>query len=159
MIFGTLLYRVEQNLFVLKGISNPEFPQNKQPVLQFVNKVLDNPMTDLNYKYRSAFFLFDMGYSDEAYEVVLKVHLNEPRDPVFLKGLALIEVSRGNIKGAISAREQISITDPWNYDNYLELLKLYKNNGDLNNATAMKDKILSFAPGTEIAKVAIEILG
>lgn len=159
LIFGTLLYRVEQNLFFLKGISSPEFPQNKQPVLQFVNKVLDNPMTDLNYKYRSAFFLFDMGYSDEAYEVVLKVHLNEPRDPIFLKGLALIEVSRGNIKGAISAREQMSISDPWNTDNYLELLKLYKNNGDLNNATVMKDKILSLRPGTEIAKVAIEILG
>jgi tetratricopeptide (TPR) repeat protein len=116
-------------------------------------------MTDYNYKYRSAFFLFDMGYLDEAYEVVLEVHLNEPRDPVFLKGLALIEESRGNIKGVISAREQMSIFDPWNTDNYLALLKLYKNNGDLNNATAMKDKIISFAPGTEIAKTAIEIFG
>ena len=159
LIFGTLFYRVEQNLFILKGISSPEFPQNKQPVLQLVNKVLNNPMTDYNYKYRSAFFLFDMGYLDEAYEVVLEVHLNEPRDPVFLKGLALIEESRGNIKGVISAREQMSIFDPWNTDNYLALLKLYKNNGDLNNATAMKDKIISFAPGTEIAKTAIEIFG
>lgn len=159
LIFGTLFYRVEQNLFILKGISSPEFPQNKQPVLQFVNKVLNNPMTDYNYKYRSAFFLFDMGYLDEAYELVLEVHLNEPRDPVFLKGLALIEESRGNIKGVIYAREQMSIFDPWNTDNYLALLKLYKNNGDLNNATAMKDKIISFAPGTEIAKTAIEIFG
>ncbi len=159
LIFGTLLYRVEQNLFTLKSISSPEISQNKQPVLRLVNQVLNNPMTDLNYKYRSAFFLFDMGYREEAYEVVLKVHLNEPQDPVFLKGLALLEESRGNIKGTISAREQILLTDPWNSDNYLELLKLYKNNGDLNNATAMKDKILSFVPGTEIAKKAIEIFG
>jgi len=159
LIFGTLFYRVEQNLFTLKSISNPEFAQNKQPVFRLVNQVLNNPMTDLNYKYRSAFFLFDMGYREEAYEVVLKVYLKEPKDPVFLKGLALLEESRGNIKGAISAREQILLTDPWNSANYLELLKLYKNNGDLNNATAMKDKILSFAPGTEIARTAIEIFG
>ena len=48
--------------------------------------------------------------------------------------------------------------DPWNADNYLQLLKLYKSNDDLDKALNMKEKILSFASGTEVAKMAIEIL-
>ena len=159
LIFVTLFYRLESNLFTLKGISDPAFPQNKPAVLQYVNKVLSNPVTHPFYKYRCAYFLFDMDYRDQAYEIILKAHQNEPRNPVYLTGLAVIEESRENQAGAIYAREQMSISDPWNTNNYLELLKLYKKNGDLNNATAMKDKILSLTPGTEIAKVAIEILG
>ena len=56
-------------------------------------------------------------------------------------------------------RNKISKTDPWNADNYLKLLLLYKQSGDLVNANAMKNKILSFAPNTEMAKAASEALG
>ena len=159
LIFVTSFYKVEHNLFILKGISNPAFPENKQPVLLYVNKVLDSPVVDPFYKYRSAFFLYDMGYRDESYKVFSDLLVSDPKNPDFLRGKVFIEESRNNITGVISAREQISIVDPWNADNYLQLLKLYKNNGDLNKATMMKNKILSFAPGTEVSKAAIEILG
>lgn len=159
LVFSTAFYRVENNLFILKGISNPAFPENREPVFQYVNKVLDSPVADPFYKYRSALFLFDMGYKDEAYKVVSDLVQRDPLNPDFLRGKVFIEESRGNIAAVISAREQISIVDPWNAENYLQLIKLYKLNSELPKAIIMKEKILSFAPGTEIAKKAIEILG
>jgi O-antigen ligase len=159
LIFVTNFYKIEQNLFILKGISNPAFAENKQPVLQYVNKVLSNPLTDPFYKYRSAFFLYDMGFKEQAFEVLLELATNDPLNPDFLRGKVFVEESRNNIEGVISAREQISNIDPWNADNLLQLLKLYKAQGDLNKAIAVKEKIFSFAQGTKIAYDAKESLG
>lgn len=158
LIFSINFYKVEHNLFILKGISNPAFPENKQPVLQYVNKVLDSPLVDPFYKYRSAFFLYDMGYQDESYKVFSDLIKVDPINPDFLRGEVFMEESRNNIAGVIAAREQISRVDPWNADNYLQLIKLYKLNNDLSKATLMLEKILSFAPGTQVAKSATEIL-
>ena len=83
----------------------------------------------------------------------------DPRNPDYLQGLANFEESKQNIQNAISVRNKISSTDPWNADNYLKLLKLYKQSGDLVNANAMKNKILNFAPNTDIAEAASEALG
>jgi O-antigen ligase len=159
LIFVTNFYKIEQNLFILKGISNPAFAENKQPVLQYVNKVLSNPLTDPFYKYRSAFFLYDMGFKEQAFEVLLELASNDPLNPDFLRGKVFVEESRNNIVGVISAREQISKIDPWNADNLLQLLKLYQAQGDLNKAITVKEKIFSFAQGTKIASDAKESLG
>ena len=50
---------------------------------------------------------------------------------------------------------QITKLDPWNADNYFNLGMLYKKIGDNSNALIMKNKILSFAQGTEISNKAI----
>ena len=158
LIFVTAVYKVENNLWILKNISDPARPENKEPVLQYAKKVLDSPVADPFYKYKSTLFLYDMGYQDESYKFFLDLLVNDPINPDLMRGKVFFETARKNITGIISAREQISAVDPWNADNYLELLKLYKNNDDINNATLMKNKILSFASGTEIAKTALEIL-
>jgi O-antigen ligase len=158
LIFSTNFYKVEHDLYILKAISNPAFPENQQPVLQYVNKVLDAPLVDPFYKYRSAFFLYDMGYKDESYKVFSDLLILDPNNPDFLRGKVFIEESRNNLAGVISAREQISRVDPWNAENYLELIKLYKLNNDLSKAAIIEEKILSFASGTEIAKKAREML-
>lgn len=159
IVFSSFFYKSESNLFFLKGITVPSSPQNKQPVLDYVNKVINNPMSDPFYKYRAAYFLLDMGYADEAYNIILSSHKHDPINPDYLQGLANFEESKQNIQNAISIRNKISIIDPWNADNYLKLLVLYKSNGDLVNANDMKNKILNFAPNTEIAKTALETLG
>ena len=159
IIFSATFYKVEHNLFILKSIANPAFPENKQPVLQYVNKVLDSPMVDPFYKYRSAFFLYDMGYKEESYKVFSDLIEKDPINPDFLRGKVFIEESRNNFKEVISTREQISKVDPWNADNYLQLIKLYIANNDLPKAIEMQEKILNFASGTQIAKTAKEILG
>ena len=159
VIFSSLFYKSESNLFFLKGITVPSSPQNKQPVLDYVNKVVNNPFSDPFYKYRAAYFLLDMGYTDEAYKIVSNLHVYDPKNPDYLKGLAYFEDLSKNIPNLISIRNEIAKGDPWNADNYLKLLVLYKDSGDLVKATAMKNKILSFAGNTDIAKTASEALG
>jgi len=100
-----------------------------------------------------------MGYTDEAYKIVSNLHVYDPKNPDYLKGLAYFEDLSKNIPNLISIRNEIAKGDPWNADNYLKLLVLYKDSGDLVNATAMKNKILSFAGNTDIAKTASEALG
>ena len=158
LIFSINFYKIEHNLFILKGISNPAYPENKQPVVQYVNQVLGSPLVDPFYKYRSAFFLYDMGFKDESYNVFSDLQATDPINPDFLRGKVFIEETRNNLTGVINAREQIAKVDPWNADNYLQLMKLYLLNNDLSKATVIKEKILSFAPGTEIANSAIEML-
>ena len=146
-------------MFVLKGISSPSFPENKPAVLKFSNEVLDNPIADQFYKYRVTFHLYDMGFKAEAYQAASKLSDNDPINPDFLRGKVFFEESLGNVATVISTRKQIALIDPWNAENYFQLLKLYKLNGDIDNANAMKDKILSFAAETAVAKSAVEILG
>jgi hypothetical protein len=159
IIFSSLFYKSESNLFFLSRISTPSAPQNKEKVLEYANKMLDNPFSDPFYKYRTAFFLFDMGYTDKSYEIVSNLHTYDPKNIDYLQGLAYFEEIRKNFPNAISIRNEISKSDPWNADNYLKLLVLYKDSGDLVKATSMKNKILSFAPNTDIAKTASEALG
>jgi O-antigen ligase len=158
LIFSSNFYKVEQNLFILKGISNPAFPENKQAVLQYVNKTLESPLVDPFYEYRLSIFLFDMGYTDESYKVLAELLARDPKNPDFLRGKVFIEESRNNIAGVISARERIAKIDPWNADNYLQLVKLYKANNNLPLARIAQSKILDFAPESEFAKTATEIL-
>jgi O-antigen ligase len=159
IIFTSSLYKIEHNMFVLKGISSPSFPENKPAVLKFANEVLSNPIADPFYKYRVTFHLYDMGFKAEAYQAASKLFDNDPINPDFLRGKVFFEESFGNVATIISTRKQIALIDPWNAENYFQLLKLYKLNGDIENANAMKDKILSFAAETAVAKSAVEILG
>ena len=159
IVFSSFFYKSESNLFFLAGITVPSSSQNREPVRDYANKVINNPLSDPFYKYRAAYFLLDMGYTSEAYSTVLSSHEDDPINPDYLRGLASFEESKQNIQNAISVRNKISSTDPWNADNYLKLLMLYKQNGDLVNANAMKDKILSFASNTDMAKAASEALG
>ena len=159
IIFASGLYKSERDMYVLSRISNPAYPENKPTVQMYVDKVLSNSIADPFYKYRSAFFLYDMGYQDKAYSTVSSSLDSDPTNPEFLNGMIFLEESRNDLKNVISLRERISTIDPWNADNYLQLLKLYKAAGDTVGVEAMRAKIFSFAAKTDIAKLALEIIG
>ena len=156
LIFSTLFYKSETDLNFMKSFSVPE---NKQIILEHANSITKNPVSDPFYKYIAAFYLDSIGEKEEAYKINKVLYGSDTQNPEYLKGMAYFELNRNDIPGVISLREQIVKIDPWNAENYLQLLILYKNSGDLLNANAMKDKILSFAPDTEIAKKALEVLG
>lgn len=158
LIFSTSFYKDEQNMLLLKGYANPAYPGNKPIVQNLSDKIHRGVVTDPFYKYLASFFLYNMGYTDQAYSFVSKSLASDPINPEFLNGMVFLERARNNVLNEISLRNRIASTDPWNAANYLELLKLYKTSGDLVRAEAMKDKILSFAPGTDVAKTAEEII-
>jgi len=158
IIFSTNFYKDEQNMLLLKGYSNPAYPNNKPIVQNLSNQIQSSSFIDPFYKYLASFFAYNMGYTDQAYSIVSKALASDPINPEFLNGMVFLERARNNITNEISLRNRIASTDPWNAANYLELLKLYKASGDLVRAKAMKDKIWSFAPGTDVAKTAEEII-
>ena len=159
VVFTSNIYKFEHDMYILKGLSNPASPGNKPVVLQYAKKVLDNPVSDPFYNYRTTFFLYDMGLTQEAYIVASKMLASDPKNIFFLSGVVSLEESTNNVTNIILIRKQIALVDPWNADNYLQLLKVYKAKGDLTNATAMQAKILSFAAKTDVAKISLEILG
>jgi tetratricopeptide (TPR) repeat protein len=159
IIFASGLNRAERDMYVLKGISNPTYPENKAAVEMYVDKVLSNSIADPFYKYRSAFYLYDMGYQEKAYLTVSNSLDSDPTNPEFIRGMIFLEESKNNFENVILLREKISTIDPWNADNYLQLLKLYKAVGDTAGMEAMRAKIFSFAAKTDVAKLALEIIG
>jgi len=158
MVLVIPFYKSETTLFQLKIISASNSQQYKELALQQANQVLSYKVIDPSYKYMSAFYLNDLGYTEEPYQIVLNLLRNDPINPDFLRGAAALEEARPNIAGAISIRERIVAVDPWNFANYLELMRLYKANNDSMKAKIIQEKILKFVPETEIAETAKEIL-
>jgi O-antigen ligase len=152
------LLQSERDLAVARNYNNPSAPQNKQTVLNFANQVINNPLADKYYKLQVSLYLYDMGYSEYAYNIIKKLSNADKRNLDNLNALLAIEIARDNKMNSVKIREEIAKYDPWNAQNYLELGKLYKFSGDSERARLMKDKILSFAPNTNEAKNAIQVL-
>jgi len=158
LFFSTSFYKAENNLYKLKGIANPATPENKEAVLFYAKQIIENSFSDPYYKYRSAIYLYDMGFTGESIKTVMDLTKKNSSNLDFLRGKLFIEEIKNNNLGIIAIREQISQLDPWNAENYLQLLKLYLANNELDKAKFIKDKILSFAPETEIAQSAKEMM-
>jgi len=149
------LSRVESNVLIVRNLANPSFTENKTTVLDYANRVLTNPIADPSYKLRVSLALFDMGYKDQAVTELEKLLRYDPRNLDYLQALILFASRENNVEKVIELRNSVSLYDPWNAENYLELCKLYKFTGDLVKAKKMQEKIISFAPESDQAKSAI----
>jgi O-antigen ligase len=166
LILSVSLMRVESNTFMARNVAdnfaaqadkNSAFSQELLALLdKHANYVASNPISDPNYKIQIAYNLFNTGKRVEAYKIVNNLVKENPRNLYALEAEALLSSELNNPAVAISTRNMISKFDPWNAKNYLQLMLLYKESGDLVNAQVMKDKILSFAANTNEGKIASE---
>ena len=166
LILSVSLMRVESNTFMARNVAdnfaaqadkNSAFSQELLALLdQHANYVVSNPISDPNYKIQIAYNLFNSGKRGEAYKIVNDLVRENPRNLYALEAEALLSSELNNPTVAISTRNKISKFDPWNAKNYLQLMLLYKESGDLVNAQVMKDKILSFAANTNEGKIVSE---
>ena len=152
------LIRLESDSLKVRDLTNATATQNRDAVFTYANNVMNNPIADPFYKYRSALSLYDMGFRGQAKTEIQKLIELDPRNLNYLQGLIVMETSENNLEKVVQARIQISKYDQWNAENYLELIKLYKLSGDLEKANAVKNIIMSFASNTEVAEAAIEEL-
>jgi O-antigen ligase len=167
IVLAVLLLRVENSLLKVSNyLINYASQSDKNTVIarQLINGldqnatiVLNSPFVDPNYKLQVSYNIFDVGDQAKALEIIKGVSIEFPRNIYAVKALGqLLSIDQVNEK--IEARKQLSLLDPWNADNYLQLLYMYKSTGDLMNAKLMRDKILSFAPSTKESNAAIEEL-
>jgi len=166
LILSVLLIRIEnnaarardlaQNLSNYRGVTDNLTRQLNLILDQHATYVASNPIADPNYKVQISYHLFNSGKQSESIEILNNVMNEFPRNIYAVEALAIQFTEQKNLKMAITYREKLASIDPWNGKNYLQLMFLYKSSGDIENATLAKNRILSFAPETNEAKIALE---
>ena len=101
-------------------------------------------------------YLFAFGEKNKSFQILIDMAEQYPRNPYILGAVAILSTEMGENITALNVRNKIVEFDPWNAKNYVQLMLLYKEVGDIPNAEKMKDKILSFASSTPEAKFALE---
>lgn len=123
-----------------------------------IKNVSELPFFDPTYQVQLAYFLFDTGDQQRAIEAVNRVVEEFPRNLTAIESLAIMYGILNEPQKTIYWREKFAKLDPWNGENYLQLLRLYKSSGDSEGAQRMYNIILSFAPNSNEAKSALEEL-
>jgi tetratricopeptide (TPR) repeat protein len=136
----------------------PGAEQNKPEVAKYSKEVIDNKFSDPAYKLLTLTYLYDMGFKNEVYSEIKKLELLDPTNLDVLNSLALISQQLGNNLDLIDTREKIAKLDPWNAENYFQLVTLYKSIGNIELARINYEKIISFAPNIEIARQSAKII-
>ena len=136
----------------------PGQDQNQSVVQDYATKVLNNLFSDPQYRLFVLMNMYDMGLKTEALEGIKLLESSDPINLDVLNSLAVISEENGGIVLAINFREKIANIDPWNAENFLNLVKLYKQVNNENSARSSYSKILTFAPNSEQAIQAGNIL-
>lgn len=150
ILFDNYVYQAKGN----KALSQ----QLKTELNKRIESVLNQSFSDPNYQLQMAYYLFDSGDQKKGIEVANMVADKFPRNLYALESLSIMYKILNAPKDAIYWREKVAKSDPWNAENYLELLRLYKSLGDIQNEQKMYDTIISFAPSSNEAKSALEEL-
>jgi O-antigen ligase len=129
-LLAITLYRAESDTYILRGISNPSIPSNKENVYRYAMRVINNKTADPMIKVKSTLFLADMSFIREGYEELLKLNKSDPENFDILWSLAVFQENINLPKEAIDTRLRIMRIDRYNTGNYLNLVKNYLN---LNN--------------------------
>jgi O-antigen ligase len=153
VVYTSYAYSAERNMW-----KQPQLIQNSQgsnaEFYKLAQQTISNPFTDPIFKLETAFNLYQRNFVEKAKAELDKLVASDPRNIDAVSLSADFYESIKNYEKAIQLRLKLSKYDPYGAINYLKLGRLYKMTGDLVNQQRMLDKIESFAPLTEEAKIA-----
>ena len=121
---------------------------------KLAQQTISNPFSDPVFKLETAFNFYQTNYIEEARIELDKLLSADSRNIDALSLSADFYEAAKNYEKAIQLRLTMAEYDPYGAINYLKLGRLYKITGDYENQVKMLNKILSFAPLTEEARVA-----
>lgn len=153
------LWSAESDMRLVKLYTNSDVSDRNTLVYKYAQKLMNNQFADPSYKFQASLHMVDTGYISESYKQITRLHEKDPRNLDILRWLAEYSKSLGDYNSEIKFRTDISLLDPWNADNYLLLGIAYNQTGNLENSKKMLNKIISFAPNSDISKKAITELG
>lgn len=159
LIVSFYVFKSETDTFNMRSYFSPTDRSTSAISPKYANDVLANPLAEPYLKFQAAIHLYESGNTGIATAEIKKLSELDPRNLEFLNALVLISEKNGNLGQSIPYREEIKKLDPWNAKNLLGLAKLYKLNEQIVELRETVDEILKFAPNTEIAKQAQEVLG
>lgn len=159
LIFSAYVYRSETDGYNMRSYSSPSDNSTSSISPKYADNLLKNPFAEPYLKFLAATNLYESGSTEIATSEIKKLADIDSRNLVFLNALVFISEKKGDLESSISYRKEIKRLDPWNAPNLLELAKLYKLKDQKLQLKTTVDELISFAPNTEIAKQAREILG
>jgi O-antigen ligase len=155
----SLAYRGEVNAYKSRVVLNSQEQNIRDTFYGLQTEVINASIVDPTYKLNSAIALVQNGFTQEGLRALQEVYSSDSRNLDAIRFLALTHESLNQISDAIYYRIEMAKYDQWNAENYLELGKNYKKQGDFVNSKNMLLKILSFAPYDPIASQAKIDLG
>ena len=154
LILVLRLTQSESVMFKNRTQFNQASTQGQGTLPADLSSVIDDPLAQPYYKIEAADMFFMLGDNQAAITAAEKVVEYDPINSTYLGVLATMYEAAGRFDEAINQRVTLSRYDPNNAKNYLQLIKLYKQVGDLANAKLMLDKIVLLTPGSEVADLA-----
>lgn len=154
LILLVQINRVEQAAYLNRSLlfSSPA-EANKEIVLISSNKILESTLADPIYKLTAAQALINYGFIEQGFTEIDELTDSDPRFQVALEYLAEARTLEGNFKKATEYRKRIEVLDPYNGENYLELIKLQIKLNEVESAIDTLNKLKIKAP---LAKQTIE---
>ncbi len=153
VVYTSYAYSAERNMW-----KQPQLIQNSQSskteFYKLAQQTINNPFTDPVFKLETAFNFYQSNFVEEAKTELDKLVADDPRNITAVSLSADFYESIKDYEKAIQLRLKLSNYDPYGAINYLKLGRLYKMIGDPVNQQRMLNKIESFAPLTEEAKIA-----
>ena len=159
LIVSFYVLKSETDTFNMRSYFSPNDMSTSAISPKYANAVLSNPLAEPYLKFQAAIQLYESGNTELAASEITKLSELDPRNLEFLNALVLISEKNGNLGQSISYRKEIKKLDPWNAKNLVGLAKLYKLNGQEVELRGTVEEVISFAPNTEMAKQAQEVLG
>jgi tetratricopeptide (TPR) repeat protein len=150
IILCSLLFHGESNMFKLRSNFNPSITTQSPAFAQLADETLKLYLIDPYYKYGVATWIAATGGSNEIIgeQEIISLLKKDSKNLEYLNRLAMLYEKTGKYNDSISIREKISVLDPWNAKNYLNLGLNYKAINNLDRMNEMLNKIESFAPNT-----------
>ena len=154
LILVLRLTQSESVMFNNRTQFNQASTQGQGTLQADLSLVISDPLAQPYYKIEAADMFFMLGDNQAAITAAEKVVKYDPINSTYLGVLATMYEAAGRFNEAINQRVILSKYDPNNARNYLQLIKLYKQVGDITNATRMLDKIVLLTSDSEVADLA-----
>ena len=152
------MYRNEVNAEKFLRYSLPSDPAGQTLYKNIAEATFNQPLLNPNYKEQIAAKMAQNNLLDESVDFFKRTIKLDSRNGNSLSLLALVYENSKNPIEAIKVRRQLALIDPYGANNLLALENDYLKVGDKANATKVQESILQMAPGTDIAKRAVELL-
>ena len=144
-------YRSENNAFKSTLLYNIQEVSQKNSYKELNLTTINSLFVDPSYAMNAANNLILNGFSIEGMKVLKSLHQKDPRNLNVLYSLVFESEKSGDFASALKYQSEILKLDPWDAPNVLKLANFYKVLGQKENSITMLEKIISFAPGTEVA--------
>jgi tetratricopeptide (TPR) repeat protein len=145
---------MERDTYLARGYVVRDNPDFQAKLTDFAEKIYSNPLADPQYKVTVSGYLIDAGLVDSGMAKAKELYASDTRNLQLLNYFAEVEEQSTRYVKAIEFRSEIKRIDPWNFNNLLLLGKLYKAVGDIGKMQTIKEFILEYAKGTDLANIA-----